>query len=290
MTDQSVAQFQRDGFLNGGPLLTPGGVAELSKALDEVIKRGPDGFSDNEPRPVLFRDLNASDYLDASKAASEPVWQIVNIWEASDPFRRLIHHPAIVGAVARLTGFKDLQVWHDQVQYKPPRAGGSTSWHQDAPLWPAIEPMTPVSAWIPLDDADVANGCMWMVPGSHRWGNQRAFLETFGNLKDKEEFTRFPPFEPPADAPIRTLEARPCPVQRGSVHFHHSLTWHGSPTNRSERPRRAVAIHFMSCDARFTGREHVMNKFISLKPGDRMEAAGPHFPRVWKDGRAVPAA
>ena len=56
------------------------------------------------------------------------VWQIVNIWEASDPFRRLIHNPAIVGAIASLTGFRDLQVWHDQVQYKPPttitRSGG----------------------------------------------------------------------------------------------------------------------------------------------------------------------
>ncbi len=290
MTDEQVAKFQRDGFLNAGALLSRADVEELSAALDEVIARGPDGFRDGQPGPVLFRDLNASGYISAGRTPAAPVWQIVNIWEASPPFRRLIHNPAIVGAISTLTGFPDLQVWHDQVQYKPPLSGGATSWHQDAPLWPAIEPMTPVSAWIPLDDADEANGCMWMVPGSHRWGNQQEFLNTAAGLKDRGEFTRFPPFQPPADAPVRVIEPRACPVKRGCVHFHHSLTWHGSPTNRSDRPRRAIAIHYMSCDARFTGREHVMNRFISLKPGERMEGAGPHFPRVMRAGEPVTAA
>lgn len=289
MTDEQVAQFQRDGFLNAGALLDRRDVEELSAALDEIIARGPDGFADEEPQPVLFRDLNSSSSAGAGNTAAAPVWQIVNIWEASSPFRRLIHNLSIVDAIGTLTGFPDLQVWHDQVQYKPPRAGGATPWHQDAPLWPAIEPMTPVSAWIPLDDADEANGCMWMVPGSHRWGNQQAFLDTIRDLKDRESFTRLPSFQPPADAPIRTIQPRACPVTRGCVHFHHSLTWHGSPTNRSDRPRRAIAIHYMSCNARFTGREHVMNRFITLQPGDRMEAAGPHFPRVLRAGQPVPA-
>jgi hypothetical protein len=290
MKDEQVAQFQRDGFLNGGPMLSPEEVQELSVALDEIIRRGPDGFRSDEPRPVLFRDLNGSgDSMGGMQGAGRPVWQIVNMWEASDPFRQLLHNPAIVEAISRLSGFRDLQVWHDQVQYKPPLSGGATPWHQDAPLWPAIEPMTPVSAWIPLDDADLANGCMWMVPGSHRWGNQQAFLNTLGHLKNIEDFTKFPLFSPPTDAPVHVLEARPCPVRRGSVHFHHSLTWHGSPTNRSERPRRAIAIHYMSSDARHTGREHVMSQFIAVKAGERMEKAGPHFPRVLRGGALVTA-
>jgi phytanoyl-CoA hydroxylase len=74
------------------------------------------------------------------------------------------------------------------------------------------------------------------------------------------------------------------------VHFHHCLTWHGSPINRSERPRRAIAIHYMSSDARFTGREHVMGQFISLKKGQRMAEAGPHFPTVLRAGMPVAAS
>ena len=90
----------------------------------------------------------------------------------------MLNHPFIVQAIRQLTDCDDLQIWHDQVQYKPAGTGGATTWHQDAPLWPSIEPMTEVSAWIPFDDADVDNGCMWMVPGSHRWGDQIDFLGT----------------------------------------------------------------------------------------------------------------
>lgn len=39
-------------------------------------------------------------------------------------------------------------------------------WHQDAPYWPIVAPMTEVTAWVALDDADEDNGCMSMVPGS----------------------------------------------------------------------------------------------------------------------------
>ena len=62
-----------------------------------------------------------------------PIWQIVNIWQASEPFRQLIHHPKITKGLAQLTGAKELRIWHDQIQYKPAAIGGVNMWHQDAP-------------------------------------------------------------------------------------------------------------------------------------------------------------
>jgi len=282
LTQQQIDKFQRDGFLNAGQVLDHNEVESLSNDLNRIIDKGPEGFSDGEPRPVLFRNLGGTE--------EHPVWQIVNTWEASPEFERLIYHPFIVKAIHQLTGFGDLQVWHDQVQYKPAEYGGATVWHQDAPLWPSIEPMTPVSAWIPFDDAEEENGCMWMIPGSHHWGN---CIEYFG----ANEFpTKLPDFvqvgenfTPPADAPIRTIEPRACPVKRGEVHFHHSLTWHGSPENQSDRPRRAIAIHYMTSEAHFTGRDHAMKQFIEIEVGEPMLHAGPHFPIVAKDGEPVAA-
>ena len=182
LSPEQVSAFQRDGFLNAGRLLDDAELDELSSELDRIIDTGPDGFADGVPRPVLYRTFDKE----------RPVWQILNIWEASPLFVRLIYHPAIVRGISQLTGFADLQVWHDQVQYKPARAGGATGWHQDAPLWPSIDPMTPVSAWMPFDDADVENGCMWMVPGSHRWGDrQRAITSAPStHLRTVEEFAR----------------------------------------------------------------------------------------------------
>ncbi len=281
LTDEQVASFERDGFLNGGVLLDNDEVVELRADLERVLEIGPDGIGDNDPRPVSFRDLRSG----SDGPSDTPVWQIVNIWESAPAFEQLIYHPFIVRAISQLTGHRDLQVWHDQIQYKPAETGGATTWHQDAPLWPIIKPMTPVSAWIPMDDADEDNGCMWMVPGSHKWGNQIEFLRTNGNLQKLEEFDRLASFEAPDNAPVA---ARPWPVKKGEVSFHHSLTWHGSPFNQSPRPRRAIAIHYMTGEAKYDeSGNHLMKQFVDLSDGAPMAEAGPHFPVVCQNGEPV---
>jgi phytanoyl-CoA hydroxylase len=289
LTQEQIDQFHHDGFLNGGRIFADDEVAELSEDLERIMDIGPNGFDEDAPKPVLFRDLAAGGYeTDDRGEGPTPVWQIVNIWEASKAFEKLIYHPAVVGAISQLTGFADLQVWHDQIQYKPDGNGGPTGWHQDAPLWPSIEPMTPVSAWIPFDDAEVENGCMWMVPGSHQWGNQMEYLRGFGNLKRIEEFGNIgEDFEAPEGTEVSEAKAVPRPVMQGEVHFHHSLTWHGSPMNPSPRTRRAIAIHYMTGEARYTGRAHAMSQFIEIEVGAPMLNAGPHFPSVCKAGEPV---
>ncbi|HIG54235.1 MAG TPA: phytanoyl-CoA dioxygenase family protein [Candidatus Latescibacteria bacterium] len=280
LDQQQIDGFDRDGFLTISNLLSADEVAELSDALDKVLATGPDGFVEGEPQPVSFRSLSGDE--------KHPVWQIVNIWEAMPAFEKLIYHPAIVEGISQLAGQQDLMVWHDQIQYKPAQYGGSTHWHQDAPLWPIIKPMTPVSAWIPFDDATEENGCMWMVPGSHKWGNQIEFLRTQGDLSLLDNFKDLQGFEPPADAEIRTIEAQPRPVLCGEVSFHHSLTWHGSPFNQSQWPRRAIAIHYMTGEARFdAGGNHIMKQFVDLPDNAPMAEAGAHFPTVCRDRKPL---
>ncbi len=281
-----IQEFHRNGFLNGGRILGDDELEELKEELDRVLDKGLEGFAQGERQPVLLRDMKGGEGVSAN-----PVWQIVNIWEASTAFERLLYHPFIVRAISQLTGQPDLMIWHDQIQYKPACCGGATPWHQDAPLWPVIRPMTPVSAWIPFDDADEENGCMWMVPGSHKWGNQIDFLRTQRHLVQLEEFGDIQGFTPPAGVEIKTVEPRPWPVEKGEVSFHHSLSWHGSPFNRSERPRRAIAIHYMTGEARFEASgEHAMKEFVELEDGAPMAGAGAHFPHVCKAGEPVGAS
>ena len=282
LSQEQIEQFEHDGCLTVGGILGEEDLDGLTRALDRVLEKGPDGFGADEPQPVSYRDLGGG----GGGVSQNPVWQIVNIWEAERAFAELVFHPFVVKAISQLTGESDLMVWHDQVQYKPAGYGGATRWHQDAPLWPIIRPMTPVSAWIPFDDADEENGCMWMVPGSHRWGNQMDFLRTQGELTRRERFGGLAEFEAPGGAEVA---AKPWPVKRGEVSFHHSVTWHGSPFNESERPRRAIAIHYMTGEARYDAKgEHLMKQFVDLEDGAPMAEAGPHFPRVCEGGRPLP--
>lgn len=68
---------------------------------------------------------------------------------------------------------------------------------------------------------------------------------------------------------------------QGQVGYHHSLTWHGSPTNRSDRKRRAIAVHYMPGHTVYapTG-NHPMEKHICVKPGEAM--SGDTFPVVYQ--------
>ena len=76
-----------------------------------------------------------------------------------------------------------------------------------------------------------------------------------------------------------------CPVRKGEVHFHHSLTWHGSHANTSGRPRRALAIHYMTEETRYNAAgTHLMQKFATVADGQMLE--GDHFPLVWSKVKA----
>jgi len=258
LNEKQITDFHTNGFLNGGKILDDTTVDVLREEIMRVIKEAD---RNDIPQPVLNRNLGDND--------EAPVRQIVNIWEASPPFKALVSHEKIATAIAQLTGAAELRIWHDQIQYKPPQVGGVNMWHQDAPYWPILEPMTEVSAWVALDDVDMENGCMSMVPGSHLWGNNIDYIHI---LNDFDAM--------PAEFQEHKVEVIPCPVKKGEVHFHHALTWHGSHGNSSARPRRAIAIHYMTQDTRFVASgEHVMKQFVEVGDGEKMQ--GEHFPLVY---------
>lgn len=259
LSPEQIAEFKSQGYLRGSKVLDDAQVETLQAEIDRVIAERE---RTDIPQPVLCHNFTHNE--------AAPVWQIVNIWEASAPFKELIRHPVICEEMAQLTDTDALRIWHDQIQYKPAGRGGVNMWHQDAPLWPIIAPMTEVTAWVALDDVDVDNGCMSMVPGSHLWGDHMKHLATW---KDFEK-------DVPAEFQGHKVTVRKCPVKKGEVHFHHSLTWHGSHANTSGRPRRAIALHFMTGETRYVqSGEHCMKQFVTVADGEILQ--GEHFPLVW---------
>jgi ectoine hydroxylase-related dioxygenase (phytanoyl-CoA dioxygenase family) len=263
LTEAQVQQFSRDGYLKGGRILGDDAVRVLQEEIARVIR--DDGTAVRQP--VRLANLTGD--------PDHPVWQIVNIWEASDPFEALIHNPQIGEEMAQLTGAQRLRIWHDQIQFKPAEFGGVTMWHQDAPLWPILAPMTEVTAWVALDDVNEDNGCMRMVPGSHRWGNAIDFLHTLSAFEAM-----------PALWEGHAVAVRSCPVRRGEVHYHHALAWHGSPANTSGRHRRAIALHYMTEQTRYVASgEHLMKRYVEVADGAVLQGA--HFPLVWERAAGV---
>jgi phytanoyl-CoA hydroxylase len=271
MTSDLATAFARDGYADGGRVLDAAGCDEL---CTEVLRVIADRDRADRPQPLLCRSWG--------EGTGRTTWQIVNIWQASPAFARLLHHPGLAPMAAALLGVDGVRLWHDQIQYKIAEHGDTTDWHQDRPYWQILAGDQQVTAWIALDDAAVDNGCMWMVPGSHRWGDCIQSLHA-----DREQRTSSGDFHHlPAEHQGHPIQQVVRPVPRGHVHWHHGLTWHGSPVNRSGRPRRAIAIHFIPLSERFrASREHPCKPLVESRDGEPI--AGKAFPVLWQAAVAV---
>jgi phytanoyl-CoA hydroxylase len=269
LTEEQIRSFRENGFLYYGPVLTP----EELTALQEALARVEAGES--EKSPEAKRNL-------LGEKSELVVTQIVNIWEAEPAFFRHLFNDRIVPMAAQLMGTDTVRVWHDQVQVKPPKIGGPTIWHQDHPYWPVIQPADLVSAWVAIEDATIENGCMSMVRHSHKWGPYKG--GTVGSNPDDWGPAADPSFLPEGE----TMDVVPIEVPAGAVVFHHCLTWHGAPPNRSEKNRPAIAVHYMPGWTRYEkepGKAHLVEHHITVQPGEALK--GEHFPTVMENGKVL---
>ncbi len=267
LSQQQIDAYQQRGFVLGPKVLDDARCDELCEEVERVIR---DRERNDIPQPVLCHNLGGN--------GENFVWQIVNIWMASDAFRSLLMDSPIPALAAQLSGASELRIWHDQIQHKPPRKGGVNWWHQDSIYWPPLMPKDQqITAWIALDDAAEDNGCMSMVPGSQLWGDRMDYLH---GLRDKHGLPEFLQCMPP-ELDGHEIQIVTCPVPRGAVHFHHALTWHGSRANTSGRPRRAIALHF-ACERTTADRRlgnHPMNRFFNFPDGQKLQ--GEAFPQLY---------
>jgi hypothetical protein len=150
----------------------------------------------------------------------------------------LVMNPLLGAIAARLSGSREVRLWHDQMIFKPTDVtGGKTSigWHTDRAYWKTCSSANMLTAWVPFQNCDESMGPLMVIDQSHRWrGNEdlRHFhTSSQGGLR--EEFK----------AEGRQVVKIPLTLEKGQVSFHHCLTIHGSGPNRNPVPRHSISIH-----------------------------------------------
>ena len=78
LTEEQIAQFHANGYVNGGQVLSDDEVEVLRS---EVMRTIDERERDDVKQPILCRNL--------SRDTNSPVWQIVDIWMSSEPFHKL---------------------------------------------------------------------------------------------------------------------------------------------------------------------------------------------------------
>jgi hypothetical protein len=147
-------------------------------------------------------------------------------------------HPAILDQVEELLG-PDLVLWAMFCWYKPPHVGKAVPWHQDAAYWP-IEPKLNVTAWVALAPTRRSNGCLRLLPGSHRSAHDHTAMTDPASWFAKG---------------VQGLDestALDVEMERGQAVFFNEGALHGSRANASDQPRLACSMRYTTPEVRIS--------------------------------------
>ena len=233
LSEDQVRKFQEDGVLIVEDLLDEAEVETLRKRAEWVASgQSPDipkGNLQVEPR-VAKGELQADTYADSLRKMNHLAFH-------DEVFQAHVKNSKVLDVIESLLG-PDLKLYQDQILMKPPRVGSRLSYHQDAPLGFHIDPPDMVTCWAALDDSTEENGCLRVLPGTHRFG-----------VIDRAEWNAYE--QRALDG--RLPEERLLVMKAGSCSFHHGLILHSSQPNLSDRRRRGYATHYVSARCRYTG-------------------------------------
>lgn len=145
----------------------------------------------------------------------------------------LIDDPRLWRPVTGVIGCDELSLFSDKLNVKRP-GGAPFPWHQEGPYWQygaeQLDKIVNVLSY--LDEGTRENGCVWVIPGSHRQG-------ALEGLKDRGVLGALY-----TDVERLGAEAIPVEVPAGSVVWFHRDLVHGSQTNRSHVGRRVFVIAY----------------------------------------------
>ena len=152
---------------------------------------------------------------------------------------KYLGHPAIIEVLKEAIG-PNVKCMQSMLFMKNAGKPGQ-AWHQDEFYIPTRD-RSLCGAWIALDDATVENGCLWVIPGSHKPG---IIWPQRPHQNPEYDFG-----QEACDYPYSGEEAVPVEVKRGSIVFFNGYLLHRSLKNRALSGfRRALVNHYMRAES-----------------------------------------
>jgi phytanoyl-CoA hydroxylase len=206
------AAYDRDGVVIVRDVLDADLLLELDRHIDWLIERHP------ELRP---------ERLGHWLVASDPFWV------------RFVSDKRLLDVAEAFVG-PNIAFFAADYIAKPPRDGQAVLWHQDGNYWPLV-PMEVITIWFAVSKTTPENGCVRVIPGSHRLGpiDHRSEKERVNLLNSQV-------------APEFVDESRAVNVELnpGDISVHHPHILHGSEANTSEEWRRGGSLQYMPATTR----------------------------------------
>lgn len=256
LTQDQIAFYQENGFILIEDFLTEAELehwrVNTQEAVDQRLDEAKHHLKDFWTG--LNNQGNPDDFY------SQVFTQCIKLADTHAGMREIMHDPRLGKMASELARVDGVRIWHDQALFKM-AFGNATAWHLDNPYW-SFSSRDAISLWVPLDDATLANGCMWYIPGSHK----TATFENSGiGMNMADLFKIYPEW--------KKIDPVGVPARAGSAVFHNGLTAHGAGANMTNKPRRAMTCGYMPDGSTFNGIQNVLPKeyIDSIKVGDVLD-------------------
>lgn len=229
ISDENMKFYEDSGFLIADALLTLDEIAEIRKEAVEIFK-GNRGDIDG----IVKMEDTASDF--------EVLKNYIAIHfphKISAKIKKYVQHPLVTDILTKIIG-PNVKCMQSMLFVKGPGKPGQ-SWHQDEYYIPTRD-RSLTGAWIAVDNAEIENGCLWVIPGSHKhMPINRRFPYTGDQYADVDSCDL---------SPYTEKNAIPVEVKKGSVVFFNGYLFHSSLRNKTtDRFRTALVSHYMSAES-----------------------------------------
>lgn len=204
--DAAVEQFNRDGFVIFRDVIDGALVAEASDHVAWLQEHHPDLRGEDLGHELLAKD---------------PFWV------------RLVSDVRLLDVAERFIG-PDIALFASHYIAKPPFSGKPVLWHQDGAYWP-LQPMEVVTLWLAVDESTPENGCVRVIPRSHK--------EELQQLRPRDDVENVLGSESAIE--VDESQAVDLVLAPGDVEVHHPNIVHGSNANTSPKRRCGLTIRYI---------------------------------------------
>ncbi|MCB9435088.1 MAG: phytanoyl-CoA dioxygenase family protein [Ardenticatenaceae bacterium] len=228
---QEMADFYHEqGYLVVENALTPDELAEMRRETTAVCagERGTD-IRNYEPPPL---GATEQEILQRYLCIHFP-------HKLSAVMHKYLAHPTIVDVATQVIG-PNVKCMQSMLFIKAAGKPGQ-AWHQDEEFIPTRD-RTLLGGWIALDDANITNGGLWVIPGSHKHG-----------IIWPQQVQNDPRFDCTVETwgfPYKDEDAIPVEVKAGAIVFFNGYLLHRSLPNFAQSGYRRVLVnHYMSAES-----------------------------------------
>jgi phytanoyl-CoA hydroxylase len=243
-------------------------VQETQRALDRMIASMPE-------KMTVYKD---GEYVEAD---SRPEFLVEpHSKQGGEYWLELCRHRRVLDAVESVLG-PDLVLIMSHLIVKRPGDGLPVAWHQDNTYWHSIQGTDVCTVWLAVDDVDVANGCMQVIPSTQI---DHPDLEKISTGGDDLLGTTV------AVTEAQEQQAVAIEMNAGDLSIHDSYILHGSDANTSARRRAGYTMRYANASTtqididehwapvfRVRGEPHAGERYIDLRPGQPLPLFNENF-------------